>query len=519
VRRHPKVIASGQHILIHNKNKVGAKFMSFIDAIIVGSGFGGIGMGHILKSNGLTSFEIWEKESDIGGCWRDNHYPGASCDVPSHLYSYSFAPYHPWSRKFAPQTEIHQYIRHCAEQFNLINHIHLNRKVVHAQYDDNAGLWAVTDQNNDTVYCRFLISATGQLNEPLIPNIPGLSDFKGTLFHSARWQHNADLNNQSVGVIGTGASAIQFVPELAKKASSLTLFQRTPPYIIPKPDHLYGQFKQKLFQRLPVLQSLDRLATYLLYESRFLAFRDAKFLMIPYRWYWKRFLNSQVKDPVKRAQLTPKYNMGCKRILISNDFYKSVDQEHVQLNTQGIERVTEGGIIDGQGQHHSLDTIVLGTGFKATDFLCTLSITGKNNQTLNQYWKGNPKAYKGICVNGFPNLFMLYGPNTNLGHNSIIYMLESQFQYIVSAIQFCKKHSATINVKEENQTYYNDNIQQQLTSAVWQTNCHSWYKTENGSNPVNWSDFTFKYRRMTRHFDLSAFDTRVHTYSMGNSTS
>ncbi|EAT13524.1 NAD(P)/FAD-dependent oxidoreductase [Bermanella marisrubri] len=476
--------------------------------LIIGAGFGGIGMAIKLKQQGHNCITLWEKESDLGGCWRDNHYPGAACDVPSHLYSYSFAPNSQWSHKFAPQQEIYDYIKDCADRFKITEHIHFNKEVSEARYDSENNLWRVTDTQGNELRCRYLITATGQLNRPAYPGIAGLESFKGEQFHSARWNHDVDLKDKNVAVIGTGASAIQFVPSVVNKAKHVTLFQRSAPYVIPKPDRPYSKFERWAFKRIPGLLKLSRLKTYLQFEVRFLAFRDLQFLLKPYIAYWRRFMNKQVKDEGKRKKLTPDYIIGCKRILIANNYYPAIDQDHVDLVDSGIAEVTPSGITDKQGNQHDVDVIILATGFKATDFLSPIKIYGQDGISLNNAWKDGAEAYLGMCVNGFPNCFMLYGPNTNLGHSSIIYMLESQINFILKAIDYAKRHDTkTLNVKADIQSKYNDTLQRKIHASVWDQGCTSWYKNESGKNTNNWSGFTLSYRRLTKHFKAKDFAT------------
>lgn len=481
--------------------------MEKIRYLIIGAGFGGIGMGIRLKQTNEMDFQIWEKAGDLGGCWRDNTYPGAACDVPSHLYSYSFAPKADWSHKFAPQAEIHAYQKDCVNQFRLMPHIRFNKMVKSAAFDEDKHLWTITDQNGNSIQTQFLITATGQLNRPAFPNIEGLDAFKGPLFHSAQWQHDVDFTNKNVAVIGTGASAIQFVPQIAKQAKHISLFQRSAPYVIAKPDRAYSKFEQTLYKRLPFLLTLSRLKTYLLFESRFVAFTSMRWLMPIMQWQWKRFMQKEIKDPKKRKQLTPDYTMGCKRILISNDYYPTLNAPHVDIIDTGIQRITQNGIIDKQGNEILADIIVLGTGFTATEFLSPMCIAGTNQTNLNDAWKDGAEAYLGLTVNQFPNLFMLYGPNTNLGHNSILYMLESQIHYILSATQaVIQQQCKAINIKDETQNRFNKVVQEKLNSSVWSDGCTSWYKTKSGKNTANWPSFTFQYRKLSKQFSMSDYE-------------
>ncbi len=477
---------------------------------IIGTGFGGIGMAIQLQKAGFSDFVLLEKEQELGGCWRDNSYPAAACDVPSHLYSFSFEPKHDWSRKFAPQAEIYQYIKHCAIKYGILQKIQFNQEVESAYFDDKQQLWVIKT-TRQTLLATILISACGQLNRPAYPKLKGIENFKGEVFHSARWHHDYDLNNKRVAVIGTGASAIQFVPEVAKQAKHLTLFQRSAPYVIPKPDRAYGQFEQQIYAKLPLLQNLSRSLMYGNHEVRALAFTSLnKIAMKPYTWQFMRYLQQSVKDPVLRAKLTPDYPLGCKRILISNDYYPALCRHNVSVVTEAISEVTAHAIKTKDGQHHEVDAIIYGTGFAATDFLAPMKITGRDGIELNQAWRDGAEAYLGMTVHGFPNLFMLYGPNTNLGHNSIVYMLECQFAYIMDALQQMRRQQwQTVEVKAQTQSVYNQWVQTQLQDTVWAGACHSWYKTESGKNTNNWVGFTLLYRYKTRQFDSNDYQVQT----------
>lgn len=475
--------------------------------IIIGAGFGGLGMAIRLKEQGQDNLLIIEKADDVGGCWRDNTYPGAACDVPSHLYSFSFERHYPWSRRFAPQQEILAYQQHCARKYDLYRHIRFNTEVAEARYQDDSNIWEVTLTNGETLSCQALITATGQLNQPAYPPLSGIGDFKGPQFHSARWNHDVDLTGKTVAVVGTGASAIQFVPEVAKQAGKVMLFQRSAAHVIAKPDRAYTSFEHWLLKRLPITQTLDRLRIYASNESRVLGFTSFQQAMKFYEWLFQRHLNKQIADPALREKLTPDYPMGCKRILMSNDYYPALSQSNVDVINEGIRSVDESGLTDSAGVHHDADTIIYGTGFQATDFLTPMKITGRHGQDLNQAWKDGAEAYLGISVHGFPNLFMLYGPNTNLGHNSIIYMLESQIHYIRQCLAAMEDDSVrALEVRANIQSHFNEEVQRKIRDTVWDKGCHSWYKTESGKNTNNWPGFTFDYRRLTRQVNWSDYE-------------
>ncbi|MDX1803960.1 MAG: NAD(P)/FAD-dependent oxidoreductase [Alcanivorax sp.] len=475
------------------------------NVVIIGAGFGGLGMAIQLKAHGEHDLLLIEKGHDVGGCWRDNTYPGAACDVPSHLYSFSFERHYPWTRRFAPQKEILAYQQYCARKYDIYRHIRFNTEVAEANYQDEHGLWHITLTDGQTLTCRALITATGQLNQPAYPPLSGIEDFQGPHFHSARWDHDVDLTGKTVAVVGTGASAIQFVPEVAKVAGKLKLFQRSAAHVLSKPDRAYTRAEHLALKKLPIAQTLDRLRIYAANESRVLGFTSLQKVMTGYQWLFQRHLKKCIKDPELRSKLIPDYPMGCKRILMSNDYYPALSRSNVEVINHGITSVDQSGLTDSTGAHHDVDVIIYGTGFKATDFLTPMTIHGRQGQDLNDAWQNGAEAYLGITVHGFPNLFMLYGPNTNLGHNSIIYMLESQMQYILQCVAQLQQGTRALEVRQDSQEQFNSRIQSQIHDTVWDKGCHSWYKTESGKNTNNWPGFTFDYRRQTRELDLNDY--------------
>ncbi|MEL7550333.1 alpha/beta hydrolase fold domain-containing protein [Pseudomonas protegens] len=477
-----------------------------LEAIIIGSGFGGLGMAIALRKAGVHRFVILEKGQDVGGVWRDNSYPGAACDVPSHLYSFSFEPNPHWSRVFAPQAEIHGYLQHCAGVYELTPHIRFGAEVRHAEFDTANACWHVTCADGQRHAARLLISATGQLSRPALPDLPGMDSFRGRVFHSAHWDHDYPLAGKRVAVIGTGASAIQFVPEVARQVAELKAFQRSPAYIMPKADRPYSAEEKQRFLRQPWKMKLVRAAHYLHFESRALGFTRLQGLT---KWVvggpFKKLLHTSVASPELRRQMTPDYPIGCKRILLSNDYLKTFDQPHVHLLTRGIRQITEHGIETLDGEEHAVDAIIYGTGFAATEFLSPMRITGRDGLDLNQAWQGGAAAYLGISVPGFPNFFMLYGPNTNLGHNSIIHMLESQISHVMQARQALLDSGAShVEVDEQRHQRFQLGIQRRLATSVW-SGCKSWYVDERGHNSTNWPGFTWSYRWLARYAGLAAY--------------
>ncbi|MGN4155314.1 alpha/beta hydrolase fold domain-containing protein, partial [Burkholderia gladioli] len=475
-------------------------------AIVIGAGFAGIGMGVALKRAGIDDFLILERSHNVGGVWRDNSYPGAACDVPSHLYSFSFEPNPEWTRTFARQPEIYAYLQRCTAKYALERHLRFRAEVAHARYDDLEALWYVTLSDGSTLSAALLISGTGQLSRAAMPNLPGMEAFRGRAFHSAHWDHAYPLEGKRVAVIGTGASAIQFVPAIADTVQSLTVFQRSPAYMMPRPDREYRPWQRALFRRLPWAMKLHRAAIYLRYESRAIAFTRLNGLMKfavgrPFR----KLLAQQVPDAALRERLTPDYPIGCKRILLSSDYLAAMSRNNVELVTQGIQRVTGHGVETTDGTLHEVDAIIYGTGFAATEFLSPMRITGRDGLDLNEVWRRGAQAWLGMTVPGFPNFFMLYGPNTNLGHNSIVYMLESQIAHVMRCVRRMRRSGAsTIDVDPRRYRRFNLHVQQRLANSVW-SGCKSWYLDAAGHNSTNWPGFTLSYRWLTRFSGLAAY--------------
>lgn len=475
--------------------------------LIIGAGFAGVGLAIQLQKRGIDDFLVLEKAASVGGTWRDNHYPGAACDVPSHLYSYSFEPKTDWSRKFAPQAEIVAYIQHCVDKHQLAGKIRCNTEVESAEFEQASGLWRVIGKDGEHYLAQALVSACGQLNQPAYPRIPGLESFAGEAFHSARWNHAYDLAGKRVAVIGTGASAIQFVPEIVPKVQHLTLFQRSAAYVISKPDRAYKRWELALLRRWPWLQQIDRGLKYVQHEVRALAFIHFPVLMKLFQFSFQRHLAAAIADPERQRQLQPDYPLGCKRILISNNYFPALAQGNVEIVNQAIQSITPHGVVTADGREHPVDALIYGTGFAATDFLAPMQIKGLGGVELNQAWRDGAEAYKGISVNGFPNLFLLYGPNTNLGHNSILYMLESQFAYVLNCLDALQQQGLRyMDVKPQVQQRFNQHLQQVIRHSIWEQGCTSWYKNAAGKNTNNWPGFTFTYRQQTRHLELADYD-------------
>jgi len=471
------------------------------DVVIVGSGFSGIAMGYQLERAGVGSFVILERAEGPGGTWRDNSYPGAACDVPSYLYSFSFEPNPAWSRFFAPQPEIRSYLLHCLEKFGLASKVHYRSEVIAARFDRGISRWRVATRTGQQYLARVLVLGNGPLSNPAEPQIPGLGDFTGESFHSARWNHDWLAEGRRVAVIGTGASAIQIVPQLAPAAARLYVLQRTPPWILPREDAAVGSRQRTLLSRHPWLHWLYRASIYWRYELRAFGFTLHRSLLAPGRWRALAHLRRQVSDPDLRRRLTPEYEFGCKRVLLSDDYYPALQRENVDLVTSPIERVTPHGILCRDGIERRVDTLVLATGFAATEYLSTIDVRNDEGLRLDEQREGLPETYLGIAVSGFPNLFLLMGPNTGLGHNSMIFMIEAQARYARQAIErLLTDQGAVMEVRPEVQAAFDIGLRARLDRSVWNSGCHSWY-LKGERNPVIWPGHTFEYWWKTRRLD------------------
>lgn len=467
---------------------------------VIGSGFGGLGMAIELARAGFHDFTIFEKADRLGGTWRDNTYPGAACDVPSHLYSFSFDPGTRWSRSFATQPEILAYLEGVAARHGVLAKIRFSTEIAAAELDEARATWRLTTTAGEVHEARVVIFACGQLNRPAQPDLP--NRFAGPQLHSARWRSDVALDGKRVAVIGTGASAVQLVPPVAERAAKLTVFQRSPPWIVPKNDVVYSPGRRAL-GRVPGVGAAHRLLIYLAFEARFAAFRgrDGFFARLAERAA-RGHLHAQVRDPALRAALTPDYPVGCKRILISDDYYPAMTRPHVRLVTASVSALDETAIVAADGERHEVDVVIWATGFRSTEILAPIAVRGRGGRALADAWRDGPEAYLGITVSGFPNLFILYGPNTNLAHNSIVYMLESQFAYVISCLRALRDRGlATLEVRAERQRAHNAELATRLAQTVWNAGCTSWYRTPSGRIVNNWPGWTFAYRWLTQRMD------------------
>jgi cation diffusion facilitator CzcD-associated flavoprotein CzcO len=473
--------------------------------VIVGTGFSGIGMAIKLLREGERDFVLLERAAEIGGTWRDNTYPGCRCDVPSHLYSFSFAPNPNWSSTFSPQPEILDYLRGVADRFGVRPHIRFETEMESAEWEDAEARWRI-ETSQGPLTADVLVAAQGPLSDPLVPDLPGLDSFEGKTFHSARWDHDHELDGERVAVIGTGASAIQFVPRIQPLVGRLHVFQRTPPWVMPHPNRLMNDWEHRLYRRLPAAQLAMRAAIYWARETFVLQFRNERMRKLATRMAMRQ-LEQQVPDPELRAKLTPRYELGCKRILPTDEWYPTLMQPNVELITEGVREIKPRSIVAADGTEREVDTIIFGTGFHVTDIPIAQRVRGRDGRTLDETWDGSPSAYKGAAVAGFPNLFFLVGPNTGLGHNSIVFMIESQINYVAGALTAMRRRGArVVDVRAEAQAAYNAELDRMTEGTVWVTGgCSSYYIDRNGHNSTIWPTFTWPFRQRTREFDEGAY--------------
>jgi len=480
---------------------------------ILGAGAAGLCVAIRLLERGITNFTMYEKSGGVGGTWRDNSYPGAACDVPSHLYSFSFAPKTDWSRKFAEQPEILSYFESLVDRFSLRPHLRFHTAVTAATWDDDRALWRLATRSErdgevtvGIVEAEIVVSGLGQLNRPNIPDIPGLDSFEGTVFHSARWDHDHDLRGERVAVVGIGASAIQFVPQVATVARQLTLFQRSVNYVAPKPDRAFRSWEHWLLDHVTPLQKLYRESIYWRFEARFMLMRRGSRTGAMLQKKFADQLAPLVQPGLPREALIPEYTPGCRRILIANDWYPTLLRSNTSVVTDGIEQINAMGLVTTTGQQVDVDTIIFGTGFHATEFLSPLQIHGREGLDLDEVWKEGARAHLGVAVAGFPNLFILYGPNTNLGHNSILFMIEQQVGYILQLVdELMAPGVRSVEVTDDAMARFDEEILAATAKTVWAEDCASWYKNDAGRVTNNWPDFTVRYRRRMRHPDRSDF--------------
>jgi cation diffusion facilitator CzcD-associated flavoprotein CzcO len=473
---------------------------------IVGAGFSGIGMAVQLRRAGVSDFVIFERALEYGGVWQHNSYPGAACDIPSYLYSFSFAQRKGWSRPCSPQAEILEYLHDVARESGVDDKVRCGIEIVSATYDEVALEWMLASADGDVYVCDVLIVACGQLSRPATPLLPGLEQFRGRIFHSASWDHELELADRRIAVVGTGASAIQFVPPVAELAAHLDVYQRTAPWLLPRRNPAYRRWFRWLNDRVPGVQHVRRAGMWMLSELM-----TAAFIRLPaIRWLMQAcagaFMRSQVRDPDLRAKIWPAYPLGCKRVLFSSYYLPALQRPNVELITEAIDRVTDTAIVTSDGVERATDVIVFGTGFRANEFVAPMLVSGRNGLTLDEAWAGGAQAHHGISVSGFPNMFLLYGPNTNLGSGSVIMMIEAQIGYALGAVrELARSNSGALEVKPEVQRGSSAAVQERLRHTVWM-GCNSWYRVnETGRITNNWPGQIYEYGRLVRNFDAESY--------------
>jgi cyclohexanone monooxygenase len=478
-----------------------------VRVFVLGAGFAGLGAAIKLDEAGERDFLVVDRGASVGGTWRDNTYPGAACDVPSQLYSFSFAPNTEWSRSFSPQPEIHAYLERVAEESGVLDRFRFGVTVEDATWDEDDHVWQVTTSAG-TVTADILISGSGGLSEPRLPEIKGIDTFAGEIFHSARWNHDYDLTGKRVAVVGTGASAIQIVPEIAERVAHLDVYQRTAPWVIPRHDREYTSLERLAFRHVPMFQRAYRTAIYWAREAYVPAFTVQPKLAAPAKSQALGNIRKGISDPTLRKAVTPDYEIGCKRILISNTWYPALDRDDVDLVTDPIAEITPTGITTADGTEREIDCLIVATGFYTTDQPIAHHVKGVDGRTLADVWAEHGMAsYKGTTTAGFPNLFQIVGANTGLGHSSMVFIIESQIAYILSALQQMGEQQITaVEPTREAQDAWNADLHRRMQRTVWNTGgCASWYLDEHGRNTTLWPRTTFTFREQLRKFDLDKY--------------
>ncbi len=482
--------------------------MSHLSVIIVGSGFAGLGMAFRLRERGITDITILERGDSVGGTWRDNTYPGAACDIPSHLYSFSWHPKADWSCAYARQPEIRAYLEEVAAAHDLHALCEFHTEMDQAEFDERTATWTITSTDGRRFSADVFVSAVGGLKDPALPDVEGLHRFAGPMFHSSRWDHDVDLAGKRVGVIGTGASAIQFVPAIADDVAAMTVFQRTPPWVKPRADFTYPAIVKAAFAGVPRLRAGYRALQFILKEAVHpLVFARETPVSRAVQSSLARLIRAQIDDPELAAALTPDYRLGCKRVLISSDWYPTLNRPHVDVETRGIARITETGVVLADEASRDFDVLILGTGFTVDRPLGDAEVIGVDGQRLTQAWGARPSAHLGITVAGFPNAFLLLGPNTALGHNSVVLMIEAQVDYVVQALERLDDagRGATLEVRAERCAAFVDEMDGRSAGTAWAAGCRSWYLGPDGTNFTVWPGTVRQYQRRVRRFDSESY--------------
>lgn len=479
-----------------------------VDVAIVGAGFAGLGVGIELKNAGIDNFIIFEGEDGVGGSWRTNTYPGCACDVPSHLYSYSFEPNPNWPEAFSKQADIRQYIEHCAEKYQLYPYIKFSTRVIDASFDEHLGAWLISTDDGSVTEARVFVPATGALSHPAYPDIKGMSTFKGKAIHAARWDSNLDLKGKRVGVIGSGASAIQVVPNIADEVADLKVFQRTPSWVLPKHNRAYSKSDHRQWIKHPWKQKAQRLGLYWMMEAALPAIMWYPQMLRVGEMLHKRSLNKHIKDKNLRDKLTPDYKVGCKRTLVSDDWFPTFAKDHVHLVTDGIQAISENGIETTDGSKHELDIIIYCTGYAVGEPAFPFEINGMRGLNLKEYWGAQSKAYYGMNVSHFPNMLLIMGPNSGPGHTSVLIYQEAQYKYIAKYTKtLLHKNLKYLDVKEHIMQDQFKYFQDRMKNSSWLSGCQSWYLNDDGTNSTMWPGFSFEYVLRTRRIDLSAYQS------------
>lgn len=471
---------------------------------VVGGGFGGVGAAVMLKREGYDDVTVFEKGERVGGVWQHNTYPGAACDIASHLYEYSFAP-NSWSRRFSPGPEIRAYVEGVARRFGVLERVRTGTEVKGVRWDEEGSRWLL-ETSAGPHEAEVLITACGQLSVPKVPPLPGLDDFEGPAFHTAEWRHDVDLAGKRVALIGTGCSAIQVGPAIQPEVAQLDVYQRSPGWTMAKGDHEYSPLARALFRRLPALHRLDRASIYAFQDLAAAAFTRRRWLLPLFRLQGTRQINAAISDPELRRKVTPTHEFGCKRIMLTDDWYPTLTKPNVELVAEGIDAVTPNGIRDGAGIERPADVIVLATGFASHDFVAPMEIAGSDGRTLEQAWEEVARAYLGLSVPGFPNMFLLYGPNTNGGSGSVVNTLECGVGHVLAALRQMEQGGASrIEVTPAAAAEFDRELRAALAGTVWQSGCNNWYVDENGNDPSNWPWTWSAYRRRTRELAPDAY--------------
>lgn len=479
-----------------------------VDVLIVGAGFAGLGTAIRLRQAGIHNVAILERGTEVGGTWRDNQYPGAACDIPSNLYSYSFAQNPDWSRGFSGSREILGYIHHLVDRFDLARLIRFRQNVTGMSFDESSGIWNVSTTDGQGHRARSVVLCQGPLSNSSWPGIPGLETYAGHKIHSARWDHGYDFSGKKIAVIGTGASAIQIVPELVRQAAQVKVFQRTPAWVMPRPDYVSPDWSKRLFGRFPAAQAAFRELLYWVHESMAVGVVWTTPATRILERLARLYLRAEVRDPWLRRQLTPDFRLGCKRILISNDWYRSLQAENCKLITWPIARLSPDGIRTVEGIEHQFDCIVFATGFDVSKTGSPFPVTGLDGRRLDDEWSRGAKAYKSVNVSGYPNLFLTFGPNSGPGHNSALVYMEAQIDYIVNGVaKLLGEDLKVLDVREDAQRTYNEGIQKRLRRTNWNSGCKSWYLTEDGFNATMYPGLATQFRAQMARFESKAYRT------------